>query len=152
MVQRRSRQGKIIDFESMLASQGEERAMGNMPVNAQGDVLGPNGEVVQKAEDRARAYYKDNPKSSTAKTSLKGAMPDVSNQTETKAEPELKTAEAQKTEADQSVMNAVEPAPVQEQPPTLTEERKIVSYKEVEKPNGDIEMVPVFEDDWSEDE
>ena len=150
MVQRRSRQGKIIDFESMLASQGKERAMGNMPVNAQGDVLGPNGEVVQKAEDRARAYYKDNPKSSTAKTSLKGAMPDVSNQTETKAEPELKTAKAQKTEADQSVMNAVEP--VQEQPPTLTEERKIISYKEVEQPNGDIEMVPVFEDDWSEDE
>ena len=84
MVQRRSRQGKIIDFESMLASQGKERAMGNMPVNAQGDVLGPNGEVVQKAEDRARAYYKDNPKSSTAKTSLNGAMQDVSNQTETK--------------------------------------------------------------------
>jgi|TARA_B100001094_G_C17926722_1_gene668656 hypothetical protein len=149
MVQRRSRQGKVIDFESMLASQGEERAMGNMPINAQGDVLGPNGEVIQKAEDRARAYYKDNPKSSTAQTSLKGAMPDVSDQTETKAEPELKTAEAQKTEADQSVMNAVEPAPEQ---PTLTEQRKIVGYKEVEQPNGDIEMAPVFEDDWSEDE
>jgi hypothetical protein len=149
MVQRRSRQGKVIDFESLLASQGEERAMGNMPINAQGDVLGPNGEVIQKAEDRARAYYKDNPKSSTAQTSLKGAMPDVSNQTETKAEPELKTAEAQKTEADQSVMNAVEPAPEQ---PTLTEQRKIVGYKEVEQPNGDIEMAPIFEDDWSDDE
>ena len=46
-------------------------------------------------------------------------------------------------------MNAVEPAPEQ---PTLTEQRKIVGYKEVEQPNGDIEMAPVFEDDWSEDE
>ena len=36
-------------------------------------------------------------------------------------------------------MNAVE---------TPAEEKKIVSYKEVELPNGDIEMVPVYEDDW----
>jgi len=150
MVQRRSRQGKIIDMESYMA--GTERAMGNMPVNAQGDIIGPNGEVIEKAEDRTRAYYQSNPKSSTASTSLKGAMPDVSATTETAAEPEVKTAKAQKTEADQSVMNAVEPAPVQEQPPTLTEERKIVSYKEVEQLNGDIEMVPVYEDDWSDDE
>ena len=127
-----------------------ERAIGNMPVNARGDVIGTNGEVIEKAEDRTRAYYQDNPKSSTATTSLKGAMPDVSATTETAAEPEVKTAQAQKTEADQSVMNAVEPAP--EQPQTLAEERKIVSYKEVEQLNGDIEMVPVYEDDWSDDE
>ena len=39
-------------------------------------------------------------------------------------------------------MNAVEtPAP---------EQRKVVSYKEVELPNGDIEMVPVYEDDWAD--
>ena len=148
MVQRRSRQGKVIDMETWMA--GTERAMGNMPVNAQGDVIGPNGEVIEKSEDRTRAYYQNNPKSSTASTSLKGAMPDVSATTETAAEPEVKTAKAQKTEADQSVMNAVEPAP--EQPQTLTEERKIVSYKEVEQLNGDIEMVPVYEDDWSDDE
>ena len=60
---------------------------------------------------------------------------------ETDAEPELKTAEAQKTEQDQSVMNAVE---------TPAEERKVISYKEVELPNGDIEMVPVYEDDWKD--
>lgn len=148
MVQRKSRQGKIIDFDSMFSE--TERAIGNMPVNARGDVIGTNGEVIEKAEDRTRAYYQDNPKSSTATTSLKGAMPDVSATTETAAEPEVKTAQAQKTEADQSVMNAVEPAP--EQPQTLAEERKIVSYKEVEQLNGDIEMVPVYEDDWSDDE
>ena len=39
-------------------------------------------------------------------------------------------------------MNAVE---------TPAEEKKIVSYKEVELPNGDIEMVPVYEDDWDAD-
>jgi len=45
-------------------------------VNARGDLIGKGGEVIQKAEDRARAYYKDNPKSSTAsKSSIKGPMP-----------------------------------------------------------------------------
>ena len=97
----------------------------------------------KKAEDRVRAYYEDNPMSSTAKATLKGPMPDQPVTEETDAQPEVKTAEAQKTEQDQSVMNAVEtPA---------KDERKVVSYKEVELPNGDIEMVPVYEDDWNED-
>ena len=56
--------------------------------------------------------------------------------------PEMKTAEAQQTEQDQSVQNAVE-EPVQEQ--------KVAGYKEVEMPNGDIEMVPVYEDDWKDE-
>ena len=46
--------------------------------------------------------------------------------------PEMKTAEAQKTEQDQSVQNAVQ----QPEP-----EQKVAGYKEVEMPNGDIEMV-----------
>ena len=60
------------------------------------------------------------------------------------AEVQLETryTESQKTEQDQSVMNAVE-TPAQE-------ERKVISYKEVELPNGDIEMVPVYEDDWKD--
>ena len=110
-------------------------------VNANGDVIGKNGEIIQKAEDRVRAYYEDNPLSSTAQTTLKGLEPDQPEQVQTDAQPEVKTAEAQKTEQDQSVMNAVE---------TPAEERKVVSYKEVELPNGDIEMVPVYEDDWDD--
>ena len=41
-------------------------------------------------------------------------------------------------------MNAVENAPV------MAETRQPISYKEVELPNGDIEMVPVYEDDWND--
>ena len=142
MVDRKSNRGKIIDMESLIAANSDEPAVGNMNVNAQGDVLGPNGEVIQKAEDRVRAYYQDKPLSSTAQTTLKGPIPDQPEQVQTDAQPEVKTAEAQKTEQDQSVMNAVEtPAP---------EQRKVVSYKEVELPNGDIEMVPVYEDDWAD--
>jgi hypothetical protein len=142
MTDKKSNRGVIVDMEALIAQQGDQPAVGNMGVNANGDVLGPNGEIIQKAEDRVRAYYEENPMSSTAKTTLKGPMPDQPVTEETDAQPELKTAEAQKTEQDQSVMNAVE-TPAEE-------ERKVISYKEVELPNGDIEMVPVYEDDWTD--
>ena len=144
MTDKKSNRGVIVDMEALIAQQGDQPAVGNMGVNANGDVLGPNGEIIQKAEDRVRAYYEENPMSSTAKTTLKGPMPDQPVTEETDAQPELKTAEAQKTEQDQSVMNAVE-TPAEE-------ERKVISYKEVELPNGDIEMVPVYEDDWTDDD
>jgi hypothetical protein len=141
MVQRRTNNGQLIDFDSMIA--GDEIAVGNMRVNARGDVIGANGEIVTKSEDRVRAYYEDNPNSSTATTSTKGPMPDVEHQVKTDMAPEVKTANAQQTEADQSVMGqTTEP---------VVEERVIASYKEVELPNGDIEMVPVYEDDWEDD-
>ena len=150
MVQRRTNKGVIIDIEALLAQNSDEPAMGNMKVNAKGDVLGKNGEIIQTAEDRARAYYTENPKSSTAKSTLKGAQPDQPAQTDSEMEPEVKTAEAQKTEANQSVIDQVDPASV---PAQADEERTPVGYKEVELPNGDIEMVPIYddEDDWEND-
>ena len=150
MVQRRTNKGVIIDMEALLAQNSDEPAMGNMKVNAKGEVLGKNGEIIQTAEDRARAYYTENPKSSTAKSTLKGAQPDQPAQTDSEMEPEVKTAEAQKTEANQSVIDQVDPASV---PAQADEERTPVGYKEVELPNGDIEMVPIYddEDDWEND-
>lgn len=150
MVQRRTNKGIVIDMEALLAQNSDEPAMGNMKVNAKGDVLGKNGEVIQSAEDRARAYYQDNPKSSTAKSSLKGAMPDQPAQTDSVMAPDVKTAEAEKTEANQSVIDQVDPASV---PAKADESKEPVGYKEVELPNGDIEMVPIYddEDDWEND-
>tara|TARA_B100002019_G_scaffold291606_1_gene312258 strand:- start:147 stop:578 length:432 start_codon:yes stop_codon:yes gene_type:complete len=142
MVKRTTNKGVVIDLESLMAQNSDSPAMGNMRVNAKGDVIGKGGEIVQKSEDRVRAYYEDNPMSSTAKSSLKGPMPDQPVQEESDMAPEMKTAEAQQTEQDQSVQNAVE-EPVQEQ--------KVAGYKEVEMPNGDIEMVPVYEDDWTDE-
>ena len=149
MVQRRTNNGQIIDLDSIIG--GDEVAVGNMRVNARGDVIGPGGEIITKAEDRVRAYYEDNPKSSTATVSTKGAMPDVSPQKKSEMDPTPKTAKAQKTEADQSVMGQTTEKvakPVVKDP---AEERVIASYKEVEKPNGDIEMVPVYEDEWEDE-
>lgn len=142
MVKRTSNKGQVIDMDSLIAQNPDTPAMGNMRVNAKGDLLGPNGEIVQRSEDRVRAYYQDNPKSSTAKSSLKGPMPDQPESTQSDLTPEVKTAQAQKTEQDQSVMNAVQ-EPV---------ERPIAGYKEVEDADGNIEMVPVYEDDWSDED
>lgn len=148
MVQRRTNKGVVIDMEALLAQNSDEPAMGNMRVNAKGDVIGKNGEIIQTAEERARAYYTENPKSSTAKSTLKGAQPDQPAQTESEMEPEVKTAEAEKTEANQSVIDQVDPASVPEE----KKDREPVGYKEVELPNGDIEMVPIYddEDDWED--
>ena len=96
MVDKKSSRGVIVDMEALIAANSDAPAVGNMGVNANGDVIGKNGEIIQKAEDRVRAYYEDNPLSSTAKTTLKGPMPDQPITEETDAQPELKTAEAQK--------------------------------------------------------
>ena len=78
----------------------------------------------QKAEDRVRAYYEDNPNASTAKTSLKGPMPDQPVQEQSDMAPEMKTAEAQKTEQDPKCTKCC----------TTTDEQKVAGYKEVEMP------------------
>jgi hypothetical protein len=58
----KSKRGKAIDVQAVLSKHGDEIAAGNAQYNARGDLLGPNGEIIQRAADRARAYYKDNPK------------------------------------------------------------------------------------------
>ena len=71
-MKRRTSKGKMIDLEAIIANQARKPpAIGNMGVNSQGDVLGPGGTIVQENSKRVRAYYKDNPKSSTHKVSLK---------------------------------------------------------------------------------
>lgn len=146
MSQYKSNKGKIVDFQSLLAQYGDQPAVGNMNVNARGDLIGKGGQVIQKAEDRARAYYKDNPKSSTAsKSSIKGPMPDEVKQPQSDMSPKVKTAEAMKTEQAQTT---VPKQPVAEPDEfDAPDDMQPLGYKEVELPNGDIEMVPYYNED-----
>jgi hypothetical protein len=112
-----------------------------MRVNAQGDVLGKGGEVVQKNEERVRAYYKNNPRSSTAAASLKGEMPAAKLTPDAPKAAEVKTAATGKA-------NKPAPAPIAE-PDEFDAPVEPIGYREVELPNGDIEMVPIYK---SEDE
>jgi len=72
---RRTAKGRLINIDDVIAASPHSTAVGNMKVNAQGDELGPGGEVTKTREQRTRAYYKDHPQSSNRKVSLKGDMP-----------------------------------------------------------------------------
>lgn len=126
MVTRRTHKGTEIDIDALVKNTPLNKpAVGNMRVNARGDVLGPQGEIVQKSEDRARAYYKDNPKSSTANASLKGKE---------------KTLRPDVVTPSQVVDNGLEEFDAPQEP---------LGYKEVELENGNIQMVPYYKEEDS---
>lgn len=148
MATRRTNNGKQIDMDALMAaSSANSPAVGNMGVNANGDVV-QGGRVVKKNEERVRDYYKQNPKSSTATASLKGETPSklkpdtdapaAATQPKTAA-----TAKAEKSAPKPKVKKEVAPA-VDEFDSDLPEP---LGFKEVELPNGDIQMVPYYREE-----
>lgn len=141
MTTRRSNRGVQIDLDALIDAAKTSPAVGNMRVNAAGDVVGTGGAVVQKNEERVRAYYKHNPRSSTAQASLKGDSPRLAPDHEPAAAP--RTADTAK----ENVRTAKPtPAPAPE-PDEFDAPQEPVGYKEITLPNGDIEMMPVYKAD-----
>ena len=66
----RTMQGRMVDIEKLRASNESVRAIGNMNVNARGDVLGPGGRIVKAKEQIMREYY-EQPKGRVDDTPLK---------------------------------------------------------------------------------
>jgi len=66
----RSMQGRMIDIEKLRAANEAVQAVGNMSVNAKGDVLGAGGKVVIKKETVMRKYY-EQPKGMVSDTPTK---------------------------------------------------------------------------------
>jgi len=58
--QYRSMQGKLVDLETLAAKNELVPAIGNIPVNARGDELGPGGKIIRKREDIVSEYYEKN--------------------------------------------------------------------------------------------
>ncbi len=52
----RTARGQEIDMASLIASNEEATAVGNVPMNARGDLLGPGGVVEAPAEEIQEAY------------------------------------------------------------------------------------------------
>jgi len=165
MVTRRTNKGVPIDMDKLIAaSNPSSPAVGNMRVNAAGDVI-KDGQVVKKNEDRVREYYDKNPKSSTAKASLKGEMPRlkpdpdpvIQPSTSKTAKENVRTSSVTQADVDKRAQEIKEemvapvepdvaPIPPVDEPEEFDapEGTEPVGYKEVELPNGDIEMVPVY--------
>ena len=64
-------QGKMIDIEKLRAANEGIQAVGNMNVNARGDVLGAGGKVVTPKETIIKKYY-EQPKGMVSDTPIKG--------------------------------------------------------------------------------
>lgn len=66
--------GKKIDFEALRRANETVRAVGNVPVNARGDEIGPNGKVIKKREEIMNEYNSTNP-NAVAHTQQKPELP-----------------------------------------------------------------------------
>ena len=53
----RTMQGRYVDIEKLRAANEQVRAVGNMSVNARGDVLGQGGQVVKPKAEVMQKYY-----------------------------------------------------------------------------------------------
>ena len=53
----RTMQGRMIDIEQLRSANEDIRAVGNMNVNARGDVLGPGGQIATPKADVIAKYY-----------------------------------------------------------------------------------------------
>jgi len=71
----RTMQGRMVDIEKLRAANESVQAVGNMNVNARGDVLGAGGKVVTAKETIIKKYY-EQPKGMVSDTPNRGkAMP-----------------------------------------------------------------------------
>jgi hypothetical protein len=145
MTIKKSNRGVNIDLDALVKSADvQKRALGNMGVNARGDKLGQGGEIVQQSDERVREYHKNNPKRTTTGASLKTrpARPDP--------EPDLNQDVPPKPEmpANEPVKEGQVPKKTRKkkvvEPDEFAPEQEPLGYKEVELPNGDIEMVPYY--------
>lgn len=155
MTIRRTNKGASIDMEALMSQAPKHSpAVGNMRVNAKGDLLGPSGEVVKTNEQRVREFYQQHPSASTSTASLKGRKPTPDADAPDRGTPVPKTAKTQQENVrTQQAPPPPAPAPTPEPAPVAEpeefdapEQAEPVGYREVELPNGDIEMVPVYKD------
>ena len=65
-------QGRMVDIDKLRAQNEEVPAVGNMNVNARGDVLGSGGKIVKPKEAVMKEYYQT-PKGAAQDTPVKKA-------------------------------------------------------------------------------
>tara|TARA_B100001094_G_scaffold296500_1_gene318758 strand:+ start:10099 stop:10479 length:381 start_codon:yes stop_codon:yes gene_type:complete len=121
MTSRRTNKGQAVDIQSLALANEQAVAVGNMKVNARGDQLDNKGNIVKTKTEQAQAYYQNNPKAAVKTVSIKDAV-------------------------DVSATKEMEQTPVAEKPKAAPKASKPAKakqpkMKEVELPNGDIELV-----------
>ena len=127
----RTMQGRMVDIEKLRAANESVQAVGNMNVNARGDILGPGGQIATKKETVIKKYY-EQPKGMVDDTPARAkpapaprTPPKQTVQTMTPVEkPEIKKVET-KPEPVVAPKVEAEPTPVSTfKPKTETTEKK----------------------------
>ena len=67
-------QGRMVDIDKLRAANEAVQAVGNMNVNARGDVIGQGGRVVRSKSDVMKEYY-ETPKGVAQDTAIKAEAP-----------------------------------------------------------------------------
>ena len=70
----RTMQGRMVDIEKLRAANENVQAVGNMNVNARGDVLGAGGKIATPKETVIKKYY-EQPKGMVSDTPRSKPMP-----------------------------------------------------------------------------
>ena len=82
----RTMQGRMVDIDQLRAANESVQAVGNMNVNARGDVLGANGKVITPKAQVIKKYYEQpKGKASEGKVITKQAPAPQTKAVETKA-------------------------------------------------------------------
>ena len=104
----RTMQGRMVDIEKLRAANEDVRAVGNMNVNARGDVLGPGGTVAQTKQEVVARYYEQ----------PRGMVDDTP--TRAKPSPVVKSAPAPQKPIQKMT-------PIESKPVVKTEPKKVVT-------------------------
>lgn len=62
MSEYRTNKGQTINMDELRQKNEKTIAVGNMNVNAKGDLLGKGGQIKKTAKERTKPYYENNPK------------------------------------------------------------------------------------------
>jgi len=113
----RTMQGRMVDIEKLRAANESVQAVGNMNVNARGDVLGASGQVITPKSEVIKKYY-EQPKGMVSDTPTKNKPTPAPKaepvKTVQKMTPVASTPAPKKTVAPQpkKVETKIDPAPV----------------------------------------
>ena len=118
----RTMQGRMVDIEKLRAANESVRAVGNMSVNARGDVLGPGGTVVTPKSQVVAKYY-EQPKGMVDDTPAK-AKPAPVQRTAPEPKPEIKKMTPVAAKPAPKVEAKPEPKKVTVSKPTTTTTEK----------------------------
>ena len=128
----RTARGRILNMQALADANPKSRAVGNVRMNAKGDLLDEHGNIKVDKGTITAAYYADNPKASKAVSIKKSTDRDPKKKVKTKVKKEepivtMDTATIQPNTVNESIKTREDGS----------------QYKEIEYDDGSMETIEV---------